>query len=225
MTKRVRENQVSFLNLHKHIPQKDLRTHFYRTYLNTHDMAVVKCAHKWNHPFKFENLAHYVQHGYLDVMRFIHEKGVLGTVPYWHSLLHRAIAAGQLPMSKWLFIHLTAIHDSHYAWFFAAAAMHGHVSCLEWLVSLAPRNGIALLQARHTAIEYSQLGILDWFFVNQRAFMTHLLPYIAASGKIAPLRWLLDKGVRDGGEMACRRAREEGHPDAVAVLKEYGLRE
>jgi len=120
---------VSWLNLHRWIPQRDVRKLIYRL-LGPYERMIVKYAHLSKYvdtgEFIIEQLPYYsASYGYLNLLKWSIEQN---KYVHYENVCFYASRRGHLDLVQWV----VAVTGYHWPNVFVTAAQNGHVHILEW---------------------------------------------------------------------------------------------
>lgn len=186
----MKKSGVSWLNLHRHIKQRDVRKIIYRK-LTTYDLFIVKIAHnkareKHNAATTAEHdylVYHYARNGYINLLQWLHNTCPgYGMREYAHII---AIECKQVETFMWL-AKTWPLGD--YSRCCESAAKLGQLENFRYIMS----TGHELSDFVHAfAAEKGHLHILQWLNENKYCLNPPLISEgAAAGGHINIIEWL-----------------------------------
>jgi hypothetical protein len=121
--------KCSLLNLHLHVPWKDVRRMIYRHWSRL-DVTLVWIAHGCNSHLNYVHPLDLIKLGYLDILKWLKRKRnwVIDDKTVYCMY---AAQIGQLEIIKWL-------RSNNCPWdknTFIAAVIHGHLEVVQWLLA------------------------------------------------------------------------------------------
>lgn len=200
--------RVSWLNLHLHIPQKDVRKIIYAM-LNNGDRIVVDCAHNGGKNMSLQQTVtlsdHCAKYGYIELFEWGISKGC-----YVHAHTGTIAAIhGQLEVLKWLKC-FDAIPVT------ANAAENGHLHILKWLHETKRLAGIGICSY---ATRNGHLDVIQWAANHCRGVGDYDMQYVAAKyGHLHVLKWIKDHGIIINVYECLREAVRYGHYETFLWL-------
>jgi len=180
-------SQVSWLGLHRWIPQRDVRKLIYRM-CTIHERLVVEHAHGVKHRApRASFLYHAACHGYLDLIKWAQCAGRMIGVDFGeqaaahghlhvlkhaiatrvtlktnHFVQYAAAVGGRLHILQWLHSEKVPLACSLGTW----AAGHGHLHVLQWVVEVV---GCAISSS--AIVDASRNGhrhVLEWIHAQRK---------------------------------------------------------
>jgi hypothetical protein len=244
----MKQQRVSWLNLHLYIPQRDVRKIIY-SMLNKGDRIVVQFAHSSvMSSFQSYNLnIHCAQYGYVDLIKWARSKGCtsiynettgriaatygrleilqwitsIGELFDANSVTTHAAIGGHLHILKWLHTH-KFLQDENQICYYAAKGGHLHV--IEWSSEHCHmKGGVNDFETQKQAVEYGHLHILKWMHQNDILIdVFWCLYYTVRHSHYDLFMWLITTYELNLNQMILQVAVKGGNADILKALRNLG---
>ena len=186
---------MSWLNLHKHIPQRDLRKKIY-SYLDTVDRLMIRAAHfsfvqakiRVACDYEFECyflrlILHAARLGYMNIVRFVfdnHRK----IEQYKDAFLNIALVTENVNLLTYMSDKDCFIHEE----FFLEAIRRGSFKLLEWETRRRPNYRWC-----EEAIEAGKLDVFAWLLERGATFRSKTLGLLFQNGHFELIQMCQEK--------------------------------
>lgn len=216
---------VSALNLHIHIPWKDVRR-MIMAYLNGVDVLMIRMAHnrrlESTLPQRKYLCSNIAGHGYLELLKWTHENGCIWDI----QTTYNTAFSGHLEILRYISTHTKATCANPNcsgpcpwnASVCAYAAHGGHFEVLQY----AHDNGCPWDKwTVHFAAERGHLEILQYAHENKCPWDASTCKYAAFSGQLEVLKWAHENGC-PWDEWTCEYAADRGHLEVLQYAHANG---